>query len=137
MSTSFPGPFLLSKWRVGRRNPKLPKYSKSRGEFCHVTYDEMTVFRRLFPAICSRVCFLVIISSCFTRQNTPGPFGVLWWPCPRLSPPVFERREGPGAEAGFEWLHPLLTVHLILIYSCNCIIYWKISTIYQNMNHSV
>ena len=44
-----------------RRNPwpRLLKYSKNRGVFCHVTHDEIA-FRRLFPASGSPFCFLAI-----------------------------------------------------------------------------
>ena len=46
--TSFPGPTPLSKWPTGAEKTLVyagrppAKYSKNRGVFCHVTFDEMS-----------------------------------------------------------------------------------------------
>ena len=69
-----------SQPRSSRRNPwpRLLKYSKNRGVFCHVTHDEMA-FSEVVSSVWRSYLFSCNlkplfkeneeISSCFTRQN--------------------------------------------------------------------
>ena len=98
---SQPPPQVILRFKNGGAGEeRLPKCSKNREVFCHVTHGEMVFSEAFFSrSLCYSNLNLLFkhnedILSCFTQQNTTeveylGVFGVFRQHCLGIFPPSF------------------------------------------------